>query len=52
MGQPARKLTAKDANQKLAHRRLTVLELADENGSYPGAVVPMESWHEKSVIMR
>jgi hypothetical protein len=29
MAQAARKVTAKDANQKLAHRRLTVLELAE-----------------------
>ena len=29
MGQAARKVTAKDANEKLAHRRLTVLELAE-----------------------
>jgi transposase InsO family protein len=33
MGQPARKLTAKDANAKLAHRRLTVLELAERLGN-------------------
>jgi len=33
MGQPARKLTAKDANEKLAHRRLTVLELAERLGN-------------------
>jgi transposase len=30
--QAARKLTAKDANEKLAHRRLTVLELAQRLG--------------------
>src|SRR3712207_2512505 len=29
----ARKLTAKDANEKLAHRRLTVLELAERLGN-------------------
>ena len=28
MAQAAGKVTAKDANEKLAHRRLTVLELA------------------------
>jgi transposase-like protein len=33
MGQPARKLPAKDANEKLAHRRLTVLELAERLGN-------------------
>jgi transposase InsO family protein len=33
MGQPARKVTAKDANEKLAHRRLTVLELAERLGN-------------------
>src|ERR671915_948700 len=33
MGQAARKLTAKDANEKLAHRRLTVLELAERLGN-------------------
>lgn len=29
MAQAARKVTAKDANEKLAHRRLTALELAE-----------------------
>jgi hypothetical protein len=29
MAQAARKVTAKDTNEKLAHRRLTVLELAE-----------------------
>ena len=29
MAQAARKMTAKGANAKLAHRRLTVLELAE-----------------------
>ena len=33
MAQAARKLTAKDANEKLAHRRLTVLELAERLGN-------------------
>jgi transposase InsO family protein len=33
MAQAARKVTAKDANEKLAHRRLTVLELAERLGS-------------------
>ena len=33
MAQAARKMTAKDANAKLAHRRLTVLELARELGN-------------------
>jgi transposase-like protein len=33
MAQAARKITAKDANQKLAHRRLTVLELAERLGN-------------------
>jgi transposase InsO family protein len=33
MAQAARKLTAKDANAKLAHRRLTVLELAERLGN-------------------
>ena len=33
MGQAARKVTAKDANEKLAHRRLTVLELAERLGN-------------------
>jgi transposase len=33
MAQAARKLTAKDANEKLAHRRLTVLELAQRLGN-------------------
>jgi transposase InsO family protein len=33
MGQAARKVTAKDANAKLAHRRLTVLELAERLGN-------------------
>jgi hypothetical protein len=33
MGEAARKLTAKDANAKLAHRRLTVLELAERLGN-------------------
>jgi hypothetical protein len=32
-GQAARKITAKDANAKLAHRRLTVLELAARLGN-------------------
>jgi hypothetical protein len=29
MAQAARRVTVKDANEKLAHRRLTVLELAE-----------------------
>src|ERR671912_1998824 len=33
MAQAARRLTAKDANEKLAHRRLTVLELAQRLGN-------------------
>ena len=33
MAQAARKLTAKDTNEKLAHRRLTVLELAERLGN-------------------
>ena len=33
MAQAARKITAKDANQKLAHRRLSVLELAERLGN-------------------
>jgi hypothetical protein len=33
MGQAARKLTAKDANEKLAHRRMMVLELAERLGN-------------------
>src|ERR671913_1847592 len=33
MAQAARKLTAKDANEKLAHRRLTVLGLAERLGN-------------------
>jgi transposase InsO family protein len=33
MAQAARKLTAKDAGEKLAHRRLTVLELAERLGN-------------------
>src|ERR671912_635163 len=33
MAQAARKVTAKDANAKLAHRRLTVLELAERLGN-------------------
>src|SRR5918996_908387 len=33
MAQAARRLTAKDANAKLAHRRLTVLELAERLGN-------------------
>jgi transposase InsO family protein len=33
MVQAARKVTAKDANDKLAHRRLTVLELAERLGN-------------------
>jgi transposase InsO family protein len=33
MAQAARRLTAKDANEKLAHRRLTVLELAERLGN-------------------
>jgi hypothetical protein len=33
MAQAARRVTAKDANQKLAHRRLTVLELAERLGN-------------------
>src|SRR5919112_3597862 len=33
MAQAARKITAKDANAKLAHRRLTVLELAERLGN-------------------
>jgi Winged helix-turn helix len=33
MAQAARKVTAKDANVKLAHRRLTVLELAERLGN-------------------
>jgi transposase InsO family protein len=33
MAQAARKMTAKDANAKLAHRRLTVLELAERLGN-------------------
>ena len=35
MAQAARKITAKDANAKLAHRRLTVLELAERLGTSP-----------------
>src|ERR671918_808231 len=33
MAQAARRLTAKDTNEKLAHRRLTVLELAERLGN-------------------
>src|SRR5688572_5574777 len=33
MGHAARRLTAKDANEKLAHRRLTVVELAQRPGN-------------------
>jgi transposase-like protein len=33
MGQAARKVTVRDANAKLAHRRLTVLELAERLGN-------------------
>jgi transposase InsO family protein len=33
MAQAARKVTTKDANEKLAHRRLTVLELAERLGN-------------------
>ena len=33
MAQAARRITAKDANAKLAHRRLTVLELAERLGN-------------------
>jgi DNA invertase Pin-like site-specific DNA recombinase len=33
MAEAARKVTAKDANEKLAHRRLTVLELAERLGN-------------------
>ena len=33
MAQAARKVTAKDADEKLAHRRLTVLELAERLGN-------------------
>jgi transposase InsO family protein len=33
MAQAARRVTVKDANQKLAHRRLTVLELAERLGN-------------------
>jgi transposase InsO family protein len=33
MAQAARRLTVKDANEKLAHRRLTVLELAERLGN-------------------
>ena len=33
MAQAARKLTAKDTNEKLAHRRMTVLELAQRLGN-------------------
>jgi transposase InsO family protein len=33
MAQAARKVTAKDASQKLAHRRLTVIELAERLGN-------------------
>jgi transposase InsO family protein len=33
MAQAARKVTAKDTNEKLAHRRLTVLELAERLGN-------------------
>ena len=33
MAQAARKLTAKDTNEKLAHRRMTVLELAGRLGN-------------------
>jgi hypothetical protein len=33
MGQAARKVTAKDPGEKLAHRRMTVLELAQRLGN-------------------
>ena len=33
MAQAVRKVTAKDTNEKLAHRRLTVLELAERLGN-------------------
>ena len=33
MAQAARKVTAKDPGEKLAHRRLTVLELAERLGN-------------------
>jgi hypothetical protein len=33
MGQPASKLTARDVSEKLAHRRMTVLELAERLGT-------------------
>src|SRR3712207_1566878 len=37
MAQAARRLTAKDTNEKLAHRRLKVLELAHRLGNVAGA---------------
>jgi hypothetical protein len=43
MAQAARKLTAKDANEKLAHRPLTVLELAERLGNVAGVQARMAS---------
>src|ERR671913_106638 len=40
MAQAARRLTAKDTNEKLAHRRLTVLELAPIAKSHPMTTPP------------
>jgi hypothetical protein len=37
MGRAARKVTPKDAKEKLAHRRLTVLELAERLGNFAEA---------------
>jgi hypothetical protein len=40
MAQSGRKITAKDANQKLAQRRLSVLELAERLGNVAEACSP------------
>ena len=33
MARPGRRITTKDTNEKLAHRRLTVLELAERDAA-------------------
>jgi hypothetical protein len=46
MVQAARRVAAKDANEELAHRRLTVLEVAERlavSASLPVTAVPTEN---------
>jgi hypothetical protein len=51
MGQAPRKVTAEDANEKLAHRRLTVFELVDTFGSYAFGLLYVSKRPEAAVVV-